>query len=58
MKSQPPRPDEWRKLYELRDDLDGEDRMLLRKLIHYTEHLERELKAAHVQLHKERNDGE
>lgn len=37
------RPDEWRKLRELRDDLDGEDRTLLRKLIMYTEMLEEEL---------------
>ena len=42
------RPDEWKKLFELRDDLDGEDRALLRKLIKYVEHIEqrmREMKA-------------
>ena len=39
------RPDEWKKLFELRDDLDGEDRALLRKLIKYVEALEQELRA-------------
>ena len=34
------RPDEWKKLFELRDDLEGEDRTLLRRLIKYVEHLE------------------
>jgi hypothetical protein len=38
------RPDEWKKLFELRDDLEGEDRMLLRKLIRYVETLEQEIK--------------
>ena len=40
------RPDEWKKLFELRDDLEGEDRALLRKLIKYVEALEQELRAA------------
>ena len=40
------RPDEWKKLFELRDDLDGEDRTLLRKLIKYVEHLEHTMKQA------------
>ena len=39
------RPDEWKKLIELRDDLDGEDRALLRKLIKYVEHLEQAMRA-------------
>lgn len=39
------RPDEWKKLFELRDDLDGEDRALMRKLIKYVEALEQELRA-------------
>lgn len=39
-------PDEWRELYDLRDDLDIEDRMLMRKLIHYTEFLERTIREA------------
>lgn len=38
------RPDEWKKLFELRDDLEGEDRTLLRKLIRYVETLEQELR--------------
>lgn len=44
------RPDEWKKLFELRDDLDGEDRALLRKLIKYVEHLEQALRAAKALL--------
>lgn len=39
------RPDEWKKLFELRDDLEGEDRTLLRRLIKYVEALEQELRA-------------
>ena len=35
------RPDEWKQLFELRDDLEGEDRTLLRRLIKYVEELER-----------------
>ena len=38
------RPDEWKHLFALRDDLDGEDRAMLRKLIKYVEHLERTLR--------------
>jgi hypothetical protein len=56
MKNEPPRRDEWRKLFKLRDDLSGEDRMLLRKLIHYAEHLESTLKAVRALLHKQRSD--
>ena len=37
-------PDEWKHLFALRDDLDGEDRAMLRKLIKYVEHLERTLR--------------
>lgn len=44
-RAKPPHPDEWKKLFELRDDLDGEDRALLRKLIKYVEALEQELRA-------------
>ena len=41
MKFQPPlRPDEWKKLFELRDDLDDEDRSLLRKFIKRNEYLD------------------
>lgn len=40
------KPDEWKKLRELRDDLDGEDRTLMRKLMSYVEMLEAEL--AHI----------
>ncbi len=38
------KPDEWRHLFALRDDLDGEDRAMMRKLIKYVEHLERTIK--------------
>lgn len=38
------RPDEWKHIFDLRDDLDGEDRTVLRKLIKYVEHLERTIK--------------
>lgn len=44
------RPDEWKKLFELRDDLEGEDRTLLRKLIRYVETLEQELRAVKALL--------
>ena len=44
------RPDEWKKLFELRDDLEGEDRTLLRKLIRYVEELEQQLRAMKLQL--------
>lgn len=50
------RPDEWRKLFELRDDLDGEDRALLRKLIKYVEHLERTMRAASAVLLRKKED--
>lgn len=54
------RPDEWKKLFELRDDLEGEDRMLLRKLIRYVESLEQEMRAMKALLlrkqSKEAND--
>jgi len=46
------RPDEWKKLFELRDDLEGEDRTLLRKLIRYVEELEQQLRAMKLQLLK------
>ena len=44
------RPDEWKKLFELRDDLEGEDRTLLRRLIKYVEALEQELRAVKALL--------
>ena len=46
------RPDEWKKLFELRDDLEGEDRTLMRKLIRYVEELEQQLRAMKLQLRK------
>ena len=46
------RPDEWRKLFELRDDLEGEDRTLLRKLIKYVEYLEKEIKSIRELAHR------
>lgn len=53
-------PDEWKKLFELRDDLDGEDRALLRKLIKYVEHLEKTIKEVRAMLRlpkQEEDDG-
>lgn len=51
-------PDEWKKLFELRDDLDGEDRALLRKLIKYVEHLEQTMRSLKALLiRKEGDDG-
>lgn len=38
------KPEEWKKLFELRDDLLDEDRAVLRKLIKYVEWLEKERK--------------
>lgn len=46
------RPDEWKKIFELRDDLDGEDRMLMRKLVKYVEHLELEIRKAGDRMHQ------
>lgn len=46
------KPDEWKKLRELRDDLDGEDRTLMRKLMSYTEMLEEELARIKKIAHK------
>lgn len=46
------RPDEWRSLFALRDDLDGEDRALLRKLIKYVEWLEAEMKTIKALAHR------
>ncbi len=46
------RPDEWKKIFELRDDLDGEDRMLMRKLVKYVEHLEQEIRKAGDRMHQ------
>lgn len=43
-------PDEWRYIYDLRNDLDDEDRAAMRKLILYTEHLERVVREAHKTL--------
>ena len=52
------RPDEWKKLFDLRDDLDGEDRALLRKLIKYVEHLEQTMRnlRALLRLPKQEED--
>mgnify|MGYP003336448688 FL=1 len=46
------RPDEWKHLFALRDDLDGEDRNLLRKLIKYAEWLESEMRAIKALAHR------
>ena len=52
------RPDEWKKLFDLRDDLDGEDRALLRKLIKYVEHMEQTIRnmRALLKLPKQEED--
>lgn len=44
------RPDEWKYLFDLRDDLDGEDRAALRRLIKYVEYLERTIKSVRALL--------
>jgi hypothetical protein len=46
------RPDEWRFLYELRDDLDGEDQTALRRLIKYVEYLESEIGKMSNRMHQ------
>jgi hypothetical protein len=46
------RPDEWRFLYELRDDLDGEDQTALRRLIKYTQYLENEIGKMSSRMHQ------
>ncbi len=46
------RPDEWRFLYGLRDDLDGEDQAALRKLIKYTQFLENEMRKVSDRMHQ------
>ena len=43
---------EWKELFDLRDDLDGEDRMLMRKLVKYVEHLELEIRKAGDRMHQ------
>ena len=50
------RPDEWKKLFELRDDLEGEDRTLLRRLIKYVEGLEQELRAVKALLIRKQSE--
>ena len=44
-------PDEWRKFFALRDELEeAEDRALVRRLIKYIEYLEQKLRAIKHQL--------
>ncbi len=44
-------PDEWRKFFKLRDELEAdEDRALVRRLIKYVEFLEQRLRAMKQQL--------
>lgn len=50
------RPDEWRSLFALRDDLDGEDRALLRKLIKYVEHMEQTIRSMKALLLRKQED--
>jgi hypothetical protein len=38
-------PDDWKLLFDIRDDLEGEDKVVLRNLIKYAEHMERTMKA-------------
>jgi hypothetical protein len=48
------RPDEWDKLFKLRDfGLDGEDRVLVRRFIKYTEYLEKTVRAVRQLVHKQ-----
>jgi len=46
------RPDEWRFLYGLRDDLDGEDQIALLRLIKYTQYLETEIGKMSDRMHQ------
>ena len=46
------RHDEWRFLYGLRDDLDGEDREALRRLIKYVEYLESQIGKMGDRMHQ------
>ena len=46
------RPDEWRFLYGLRDDLDGEDQLALKNLIKYTEYLENQIRKMSERMHQ------
>jgi hypothetical protein len=50
------RPDEWKHLFGLRDDLEGEDRAVLRKLIKYVEYLERTLREARAALLRKKGE--
>ena len=44
-------PDEWRKFFALRDELEvAEDRALVRRLIKYIEYLEQKLRAVRQQV--------
>lgn len=51
------RPDEWTNLFDLRDDLDGEDRAILRRAIKYIEYLEQRVRELRRLLHKEQGNG-
>jgi hypothetical protein len=52
-------PEEWKHLYELRDDMeDADDRIVLRRLIRHTEKLQRLVgKMRELLLEKEQQDG-
>lgn len=52
------RPDEWRFLYGLRDDLDGEDQIALRNLIKYTHYLEDQMRKMSDKMHQIVSRGE
>ncbi len=52
------RPDEWKYLFDLRDDLEGEDRAALRRLIKYVEYLERTIKEVKALLTRSKGGGD
>lgn len=51
------RPDERKKMFDLRDDLDGEDRALMRRTIKYIEYLEQRVRELRRLLSKEQSNG-
>jgi hypothetical protein len=51
------RPDELKRMFDLRDDLDGEDRALMRRAIKYIEYLEQRVRELRRLLSKEQSNG-
>lgn len=50
------KPDEWKKLFELRDDLGDGDRALVRRAIKYLEYLEQKVSALKYRLNQSEKD--